>query len=136
MAETLTYEIVHLRLPLRSVYLPVLRSIAGVLAGVSSLEYDQIMHLRLAVSEVFEFVRRRALLAGDHADGIDLGCSFVIGSDELEILITPSGDVSIEYSGPEDEESLALLNSLMNVVEIDTEKSMVRLVKYMPERRV
>ena len=132
----MTHDIVHLRLPLRVKYLPVLRSMAGVLGGVSSLEYDQIMHLRLAVSEVFEFVRRRVPRASAYAEGIDLGCSFVIAPDKLEILITPPEDVSVEYRGPEDEESLALLKSLMNVVEIDTEKCIVRLVKYAPEPRV
>ena len=102
---------------------------AGVVGGVSSLGYDQIMQLRLAVSEAFEFVRRLPLESA-HADGIDLGCSFVIGPDKLEILITSPGHMSIEYRSAEDEETLALLNSLMNVVEIDPEKSLVRLVKY------
>lgn len=102
-----------------------------------SLGYDQIMQLRLAVSEVFELVSRRNPHKTAHADGetagadgIDLECSFVICPDKLEVLITASAHASVEYPGAEDEESLALLNSLMNVVEIDPETSLVRLVQY------
>ena len=120
---------------MRKKYLPVLRSMAGVVGGISLLEYDQIMHLRLAVSEVFEFVRRRSR-ASACAIGTDLGCSFVIGPDKLEILITPPKDVSIEHRSPEDEESLGLLHSLMNLVEIDAEKGVVRMVKYTREPSV
>jgi hypothetical protein len=126
----LTHDIVYLQLPLQIRYLPVLRSMAGVVGGVGSLDYDQIMHIRLAVSEVFEFVRRRAPPASALADGFGLGCTFDLGPDGLEILITPPGDVSFEHSGPEDEESLALLNSLMNAVEIDAAKRTLRMVMY------
>ena len=134
----LTSAIVHVRLPLRIEYLPVLRSMAGVVGGVSSLGYDQIMQLRLAVSEAFEFVSRRNPHKTAHADGESARRGWHRSGVQLCDRPGQIGDpnnfsrahASIEYRSAEDEEILALLNSLMNVVEIDPEKSLVRLVKY------
>lgn len=49
-----TNDTIELRLPLKPQYLPILRATTGVVAGVVGFNYDEIMQLRVAVSEVFD----------------------------------------------------------------------------------
>ena len=54
MAKSWTNDVIQLRLPLKPEYLTLLRAAVGVIAGTISFNYDEIMQLRAAVSEVFD----------------------------------------------------------------------------------
>ncbi|MCH8993835.1 MAG: UDP-N-acetylglucosamine 1-carboxyvinyltransferase, partial [Chloroflexi bacterium] len=54
MRESMTQDVIQMRLPLKSEYLPVLRAAVGVIAGGMEFTYDEVMQLRVAISEVFD----------------------------------------------------------------------------------
>lgn len=57
-----TNDTIELRLPLKPQYLPILRATTGVVAGVVGFNYDEIMQLRVAVSEVFDLALKHITL--------------------------------------------------------------------------
>ena len=56
---TLT-DAIELRLPSRPEYLTLVRAAVGVIAGGMSFNYDEIIQLRVAVSEAVQMTMRRA----------------------------------------------------------------------------
>jgi anti-sigma regulatory factor (Ser/Thr protein kinase) len=105
----------------------------GVIAGAVSFSYDDIMHLRVAVSEVFDRaiknVRREEWASEVH----DLTVRFGIQPDKIEVLIAYPTGYTGHLASEEAKESQAVVKSLMDEVEFDIEadgKSAVRMVKY------
>lgn len=125
-------EVVELRMPLKAGYVAVLRATTGVIAGEMSFNYDEVMQLRVAVSEVFDIaIGIVAQRNGASEDG-ELVARFVAGSDQLEILITAPVDYTSYLHTQEGYESLGLLESLADKVEFeafDSDKTLVRLAK-------
>ena len=125
-------EVVELRMPLRAGYVAVLRATTGVIAGEMSFNYDEVMQLRVAVSEVFDIaVGIVAQRNGASEDG-ELATRFLAGPDQLEILITAPVDYTGYLHTQEGYESLGLLESLVDKVEFeafDSGKTLVRLAK-------
>lgn len=129
MAGSLADDVIQLRLPLKTEYLPVLRAAVGVLAAAMEFNYDEIIHLRVAMSEVFDLAIRQ-VAPTQRAPRLDeIAVSFVIGADRLEILLNPPVDHADRHTWG-NEESQAVLMDLMDQVEFGSDKPLVRMVKY------
>lgn len=129
MAGTLTNDVIQLRLPLKTEYLAVLRATAGVIAGMMAFNYDEIMQLRVAISEVFDMATNQYLRQSSSLNGVELAVSFVPQPGGLEILIAPPQGLDADPDNWMDDESQALLTSLLDVVEIGSETGTIRMVK-------
>ena len=114
MAES-TGDLVELKVPLKSKYQAVLRSAVGVVAGVMNFNYDEIMHIRVAVSEVFDqAIEGGAGRESSGSSGLDV--RFAPHADRLEIMFAaPPGSAGTLESDAK-EESQALLRSLVDKV--------------------
>ena len=127
-----TDDEVEVRLPAKSEYLPVLRATVGVVAGIHSFNYDEIVHLRVAVSEAFELAIGH-LIAGERVPGGDIvAVRLALRRDELEILVTGPEALSGGAEGVRGEESRALLESLLDVVDFTAGpggQQIIRMVK-------
>ena len=123
-------DVVQIQLPLKPEFLPVLQGAVGVIAGTNDFGYDEIMQLRAAVSEVFELGISQLMPQPEGLGINELSIDFNILTEGLEILITPSEDCPRSLDCSEDEETQAVLNSLMDEVEHNSNKAAVRMVKY------
>ena len=126
-------DVVALRLPPKPQYLPVVRAVMGVIAGDMSFNYDQIVELRVAVSEAFELAIGAAGEAITPAAITEIEVRFIIDLDRLEVNIPyPREGVEL-ITNQANEESLALLESLVDEVELTGEAAgtpLIRLSKY------
>ena len=130
MSGSLTDHVIHLRLPLKPEYLPVFRATAGVIAGVINFNYDEIMQIRVAVSEVFEQAVRCVTQERPNQEVIELGVKFLVQQDGLELLITIPAIGGDHISHWVDEEGQAVISSLMDKVELSSDDGTVRMTKY------
>lgn len=135
MAGNLTADVIQMRLPLKPEFLPVLRATVGVIAGTMEFNYDEITQLRVAVSEVFDLAIRHSTGREEDAEIGDLSVRFVTERNRLEILIEAPANYSGELDTKEDEESVALLRSLMDTVEFGNERMAVGMAKYKAVQR-
>lgn len=128
-----TGDVIELRLPLKPEYLSVPRATTGVVARSISFNYDEIIQLRVAVSEIFDLAIKYVTPEGGGSEVNELDVRFSVHPDKIEILIVGPKDYTSYLNEEEGKESLALLKSLMDEVEFSTEvagKSVVRMVKY------
>ena len=126
-------ETVVLRLPAKAEYVPVLRAVVGVVAGTLSFSYDEIVSLRVAVSEAFGLVMRHMPQGDPKRDSVGVRASFFIGNGELEIVLASTGSGYVDAESAGDVESQAVLESLVDAVSIGAVRSGERgisLVKY------
>ena len=126
-------DVLELKLPLKPEYLPVIRATAGVIAGGMSFNYDEIVQVRVAVSEAFDLTMLRNNLRKDHSGGTELVVRFTVSLDRLEILIPTLTGAGEAVASQEETESVAVLSSLMDEVEFtgeDQEIPSIRLIKY------
>lgn len=132
IGESWTNDTIELRLPLKPEYLPILRATMGVVAGVVSFNYGEIMQLRVAVSEVFDLAIKQVMPGSGLSQVNELAVCFSVHPDKLEIVIIGPKDYTSYLNTGEGRESLALLRSLMDEVEFGGEvsgKTVVRMVK-------
>ena len=126
-------DVIEVRLPPKSEYLPVLRATIGVIAGGMSFNYDDIIQLRTAISEAFELAIKH-LPTVEQVPGVDgLEVRFTIEADRIEIRIPAQTYYVGQIDSEEEKESLALLGSLADEMELGTESGgghFIRLVKY------
>ena len=122
-----TGDAIELRLPLKLEYLVVVRGLVGVVAGTLNFNYDEVMQLRVALSEVFEMATHLEEHEAE-ANPRDVMISFQPRSDGLEIRVAAEVGLVREIVGERGDESRALLDSLMDSVEYDTDGA-VRMVK-------
>ncbi len=130
-------DVLELKLPLKPQYLQMARAAAGVIAGGMSFNYNEVVQVRIAVAEAFELTRLRTLSVNPEAEAAEVLIRFTVAPNKLEILM-PSLMSSEEESGahatsPEELESAAFLESLLNTVELQSEAAgnpAIRLVKY------
>ena len=133
----MTTERFELRLPLKSQYLSVLRATVGAIGGRISFPYDQIVELRVAVSEVLTLMMKHIPLTNDLIRaGVPtedrLNVNFAIEPDRIEILMTCSADYARRWDTEEWRETEALLGSLMDEVGYGIEgtgETIVRMMK-------
>ena len=127
------YDVIEVRLPLKAGYLSVLRATVGVIAGEMSFNYDEIIQLRVAVSEAFNMAVRWYAEAEPIPASMELAVRFIVGRDRLEISIPNPGDHRAPPPLEEEIESQALLESLMDEVEFGGQvfgKALVQMAKH------
>ena len=129
MAEDSPSDTIEMKLPLRPEWLAVLRSAAGVIAGNLGFGYDEIVQLRVAVSELFELAMKHTARLDRGLGVSEMTICFVTGLDRLEVLVTQPRGYMGTLRGDEDRESRALLESLMDTAEFDAKNAEVRMVK-------
>ena len=122
---------IRLRLPLKSEYLPVLRMATGVIAGVMTFNYDEIVQLRVAVSEVFSIAIKNipGEIEPEQTDEVEF--RFTVSPDNLEVWVAAESNDIADLDKEDAEESRALLASLMDEVEFGGEQYLVRMVKHL-----
>ncbi|MBA7622628.1 Serine-protein kinase RsbW [subsurface metagenome] len=126
---SVTNNVIELRVPIKSEYLVILRAITGVVAGVISLNYADIMQVRAAVSELFDLAIKHVSRT---ATPSELDVRLIIQPDKMEILIMGPKGYTNHLGREQGKETLALLRSLTDEIEFGTEvagKSLVRIVK-------
>ena len=129
MAEDSPSDTIEMKLPLRPEWLAVLRSAVGVIAGNLGFGYDEIVQLRVAVSELFELAMKHSARLDRGLVVAEMTIRFVTGLDRLEVLVTQPMGYMGKLRGDEDRESRALLESLMDTAEFDPKNAEVRMVK-------
>lgn len=125
-----TSDVIEFRVPLKSEYLPVLRATTGVVAGVLSFNYDEVMQLRLAVSQLFELAIE--YLSCTSAAG-EMDVRFLIHPDKMEILLLGPRGYTSHLNWGRGRETLALLQSLVDEIEFGAEiadRTLIHIVKY------
>ena len=126
MSGSLTDHAIHLRLPLKPEYLPVLRATAGVI----NYNYDEIMQIRVAVSEVFDQALRFVSQDKPDQEILELRVKFMVEEQHMELVITTPVDSGDRASRWLDEEGQAVIGSLMDKVELGPDNGTVRMIKY------
>ena len=110
-----------------------LRATVAVVAGSMSFNYDEILQLRVAVSEAFGLAVRHLPEADTKGKSVDVKGRFVIGDDRLEVIVTCPRMERGDIESAEDVESRVVLESLVDSVAIGAETSderVIRLVKF------
>ena len=128
-------DVIELRLPPRSEYLTLVRAAVGVISGGMSFNYDEIIQLRVAVSEAVQMATQWATQEEIEATGAQLVVRFTVDPDRLEILLPVPEGLARPITAEPDEEGLALLQSLVEEVEFGggaAGEHLIRLVKYKP----
>ena len=128
-------DVIELRLPPRSEYLTLMRAAVGVISGGMSFNYDEIIQLRVAISEAVQMATQWATEEEIEATGAQLVVRFTIDPDRLAILLTVPEELARPITVDPDEEGLALLQSLVDEVEFGggaAGEPLIRMVKYKP----
>lgn len=128
-----TNDTIDLRLPLKPQYLTILRATMGAVAGVVSFNYDEIMQLRVVVSEVFALAMKYVTPGSEVSEVNELAVRFSGYSDKVEIVIMGPRNYTSYLNTEEGRENLALLRSLVDELEFGSEvagKTVIRMVKY------
>lgn len=110
-------DVIEIKLPPAPEYLAVLRATIGVIAGNMSFNYDEIIQLRVAVSEVFNLAMEWVSKDVAPSATRELALQFVVEGDRLEILVPNQISYTVSLTGDQMAESRALLESLMDEVE-------------------
>ena len=124
----MTPDIIELRLPLKLEYLSVVRATVGVIAGTLGFTYDEVMQFRAALSEIFELATHLAEHESADNPG-DISFRFEPQQDGLRVRVGAAVNVVRDLVAEDQDESRALLDSLMDSVEFDTDGT-VHMVKY------
>ena len=128
-------DVIELRLPPRSEYLTLVRAAVGVISGGMSFNYDEIIQLRVAVSEAVQLATQWATQEEIEVTGAQLVMQFTVNSDRLAILLTVPEELARPITAEPDEEGRALLQSLVDEVEFSggaAGELLIRMVKYRP----
>lgn len=132
-------DVFELRLPPKSQYVSILRATVGVIAGNMSFNYDEIIQIRTAVSEAFDLAIRYVAGRVPAAEVNELSFQFAMEDEKLEIMIPSPLDSLHPVLNEENEESQALLDSLVDELEFGSGaagKPLIRMVKHMSTGRV
>ena len=129
-------DTLELRLPPKTEYLPVVRATAGVVAGGMSFNYDEVIQVRTAVAEAFELTVRRAVQGAQIPPGLELTIRFTISPETLEVFLPTQLDVAGQRISPEEVESRALLESLVDKLELDADANGVNSIRLVKNRQL
>ena len=126
-------DVIEVRLPPAPDYLPLLRATVGVLAGIKSFNYDEIIQLRIAISEAFDLATKWARQEGAPTDPDEVSIRFVVATNRIEIIVSNRpgfiGQIDIER----EVESCAILESLMDEVRFGSgaaNEPLISMTKY------
>ena len=126
-------DVIELRLPPRPEYLTLVRAAVGVISGGMSFNYDEIIQLRVAVSEAMQMTTRWATQEVLEHSEAPLVVRFTVEPERLAILILVPEGVAGLLRLETDVESLALLESLVDEVKVGgtaAGEPLIRMVKY------
>ena len=126
-------DVLELRLPAKTEYLPVVRAAIGVIAGGMGFNYDEIVQLRVAVTEAAELTVEMAGRGTPSSAPMEMVVRFTVVPDQLEIVIPSLRDAEGRPVLEVEAESEALLESLLDEVEVAGEtggEPLFRMVKY------
>ena len=112
-------DVIELRVPPKLEHQSVARAAIGVIAGGLSFNYDEIIQLRVAVSEAFEVMLRRVEKTDPEASPSEVTIRFITDPDSVEVLIPAWPSIAGYVATEEDAESQALLESLMDEIMLD-----------------
>ena len=110
---------IELRVPPQLEHQLVARAVIGVIAGGLSFNYDEIIQLRVAVSEAFEVMLRRIQRASPDSSPSEVAIRFNVDTDSVEVLIPAWPAITGYFATEEDAESQALLESLMDEIKLN-----------------
>ena len=113
-------DVIELRVPPKLVHQSVARAAIGVIAGGLSFNYDEIIQLRVAVSEAFEIMFRRVQQTSPEASPLEVTIRFSTDEYSIEVLFPPWPSIPGYVATEEDAESQALLESLMDEVQLNS----------------
>lgn len=126
-------DVIELRLPPRGEYQSALRALIGVLAGDLSFNYDQIIQLRVAVSEAFLWTIRRFDRTEAEFSPADIVIRFETDPDWVRVSTLAWTGVPRGLTTSEDAESEALLESLVDDITIINDENgefLLSMIKY------
>ena len=125
-------DVIELRVPPKLEHQSVARAAIGVIAGGLSFNYDEIIQLRVAVSEAFEIMLRRVQRTSPESSPSEVIIRFNMDTDSVEVLIPAWPSIASYVATEEDAESQALLESLMDEIKLnggDEGEPVVRMLK-------
>ena len=126
-------DVIELRLPSAPDYLPLLRATVGALAGIKSFNYDEIIQLRIAISEAFDLATRSAKQEGAPTNAEEVSIRFVVAANRIEILVSNRPGLIGQIDIEREVESCALLESLMDEVRFGSgtaNEPLISMTKY------
>lgn len=126
--------VIELRLPPKPESIPVLRATIGAIAAGMSFNYDEIIELRVAVSEAFDMAIRHLSNGQKRSKPGNITVKFRLAHEQLEFLIPDLSDYSYRLSSQEEQESVALLGSLMDEVEFGAQQDGQRVMRAIKNR--
>ncbi|PKB64909.1 MAG: hypothetical protein BZY80_01595 [SAR202 cluster bacterium Io17-Chloro-G2] len=112
-------DVIELRVPPKLEHQSVARAAIGVIAGGLSFNYDEIIQLRVAVSEAFEIMLRRVERTSPESAPTEVIIRFKTDTDSIEVLIPGWPSIAGYVASEEEAESQALLESLMDEIMLD-----------------
>ena len=125
-------DVIELRVPPKLEHQSVARAAIGVIAGDLSFNYDEIIQLRVAVSEAFEIMLRRVQRTSPESSPKEVIIRFITDPDSVEVTIPAWPSIPGYAETEEDAESKALLESLMDETKLngaDEGEPLVRMLK-------
>ena len=93
-----------------------------------SFNYDEILQLRVAVSDAFELAIKYAGQQDSLADKRNLEVDLVVTDDALEVRVTGPGPAFDDAPGGDEEESRSVIGSLVDRVRFPTEADGERVI--------
>ena len=126
-------DVIEVRLPPAPDYLPLLRATVGVLAGIKSFNYDEIIQLRVAITEAFDLATRKAKQEGAPAISDEVSIRFVVAANRIEILVSNRPSFIAPVDVEREAESCAVLESLMDEVRFGSgadNEPLISMTKY------
>lgn len=126
-------DVIEIRIPPKLKHQQVARSAIGVIAGGISFNYDEIIQLRVAMSEAFEIMLRRVQRADSGSSPSEVTILFNIDTDSIEVLIPRWPRIAGYAATEEDDESRALLESLMDEIHLNGDaegEPVIRMLKH------
>ena len=129
-------DTIEVRIPPKAEYQSVVRAVVGVLAGGMSFTYNEIIQLRVAVIEAYQLAIRLVDAEGDLGGGLQLTVQFNLGGDLLEIIMPNPGSALAAVGVGEELESQAVMESLMDEVEVNRVPAGETLIRMTKRRTV
>lgn len=125
-------DVIDLRLPPKAAYRTALRAILGAIAATVSFNYDEIMQLRVAVSEAFDMAVRHMAQGPQAPEEAGVDIRFIITADKIEFTVSAPFDSGKILGDEPDIESQGVLRGMMDEVDLGPgtdNKTVVRAVK-------
>ncbi|MCH8087139.1 MAG: ATP-binding protein [Chloroflexi bacterium] len=125
-------DVIDLRLPPKAAYRTALRAILGAIAATVSFNYDEIMQLRIAVSDAFDMAVRHMAQRPQAPEEAGVDIRFIITADTIEFTVSAPFDGGKILGDEPDFESQGVIRGIMDEVDLGPgtdNKTVVRAVK-------